>query len=63
MVAYRVFYRTGILSGTNQAAFDVWAGVYRTPFFERFGFVVPSPVPQLAECSAGDMPVYEACAP
>jgi hypothetical protein len=63
MVAYRVFYRTGVLSGTNDAAFETWAGVYRSPFFERFGFTVPTPVPQLAECDAGDMPVYEACAP
>jgi hypothetical protein len=63
ITAYRVFQRTGLLSGSDQEAFASWASSYRQPFFERFGFFVPDEVPQAVSCDAGDVAVYEACVP
>jgi hypothetical protein len=39
LTVYRVFERTGILSGAN--AFADWKAMYRPRFYERFKFVVP----------------------
>jgi hypothetical protein len=64
MVAYRVFERSGVLSGMT--AFETWKAMYRTPFWERFEFSVPEgPLPQTVECNRGEAgkPVYEACMP
>ena len=59
ITAYRVFYRTGLLP-----TFDTWKTDYRTPFYQRFGFKVPSPVPQTLTCPGGSaQPTVEDCAP
>jgi hypothetical protein len=64
LTAFRLMFRTGVITGTLQQAFATWAGRYRQPFFRRFGFSVPTPVPQTLRCPAQmDRPVYEACAP
>ena len=64
LTAFRVFYRSGILTGSVQQAFAGWRERYRTPFFQRFGFSVPTPVPQTVRCAAeAERPVYEACMP
>ena len=53
-----------MLPGSTQQAFDTWKNTYRSPFFARFGFAVPSPVPQTLKCEAeAEKPVYEACVP
>jgi hypothetical protein len=51
MTAYRVFDHAGILRGNS--GFETWKSTYRAPFFERFGFRVPSPVPQTLTCPGG----------
>jgi hypothetical protein len=64
VTAYRVFERTGVLSGNT--AFETWKSTYRRPFYDRFGFVVPEgPIPQTVTCNSGDPPepVYEECVP
>jgi hypothetical protein len=63
LIAYRLLSRTEILAGNDTAAFQVWKSTYRQPFFKRFGFSVPTPVPQTIRCNAGEKPVYEACVP
>ena len=37
--------RVGILSDDDTSV-DVWAADYRTPFYDTYGFMVPSVVPQ-----------------
>jgi hypothetical protein len=60
MTAWRVFDRTGLLPGNT--GFAVWKSDYRSAFYRRFGFRVPSPVPQTLTCPGGTaQPVYEAC--
>ena len=63
MTTYRIFERTGMLSGT--AGFATWKAMYRPAFFQRFGFFVPmGPLPQTIECNRGmAKPVYQACMP
>jgi hypothetical protein len=64
LTVFRLLFRTGILTGTNQQAFSTWASRYRQPFFRRFGFSVPMPVPQTLRCPTQmDRAVYEACVP
>jgi len=64
LTTFRLFYRTDVLQGTTQAAFDSWKNMYRQPFFARFGFAVPNPVPQTVKCgNDAAQPVYEACVP
>jgi hypothetical protein len=64
LTAFRVLFRTGIIPGSVQQAFATWKAMYRQPFFTRFGFTVPTPVPQTLRCSGeADKPVFEACAP
>ena len=64
LTTFRLLYRTGILEGSTSEAFATWKGAYRGPFFQRFGFQVPSPVPQTIRCSGeAEKPVYEACVP
>jgi len=63
ITAYRVFDRTRILQGTT--GFATWKSDYRVPFYERFGFKVPSPVPQTVKCpeDSAARPVFQACVP
>lgn len=63
-VALRVFQRAGILD-VGSAGFDVWVAEYRQPFYERFGFAVPDPVPQSNDVRnpAQGTPIFEACVP
>jgi hypothetical protein len=63
ITAYRVFDRARILPGT--AGFATWKSLYRTPFYQRFGFQVPATVPQTLKCpeDAAARPVFQACAP
>jgi hypothetical protein len=64
LTAFRVFFRSGLLAGSVQQAFGTWKAMYRTPFFQRFGFSVPTPVPQTVRCEGeAERPVYEACMP
>jgi hypothetical protein len=64
LTTFRVFFRSGVLTGSVQQAFGAWKAMYRTPFFQRFGFSVPTPVPQTVRCDGeGERPVYEACTP
>jgi hypothetical protein len=64
LIAFRLLYRTGIIPGSTQQAFDTWKAMYRGPFFQRFGFTVPAPVPQTLKCETeAEKPVYEACVP
>jgi len=64
LIAFRLLFRTGILTGSTQQAFDAWKAMYRGPFFQRFGFTVPAPVPQTLKCDAeAEKPVFEACVP
>jgi hypothetical protein len=64
MTTYRVFERTGILTGSG--SFATWKAMYRPKFFERFGFFVPpGAIPQAVECNRGQAgkAVYHACVP
>jgi len=62
MTAYRVFDRTGLLPGTT--GFATWRSSYRGAFYQRFGFRVPSPVPQTFTCPGGSaQSLFEACVP
>jgi hypothetical protein len=63
LTTYRIFERTGVLSG--QTAFATWKAMYRQPFFTRFGFFVPpGSVPQTLDCNRNQAaPVYQACVP
>jgi hypothetical protein len=64
LIAFRLLYRTEVIAAASeQTAFQTWKSTYRAPFFKRFGFSVPTPVPQTLTCSAGAKPVYEACMP
>jgi hypothetical protein len=64
LTAFRLYYRTGLIPGTVQQAFATWKAMYRLPFFSRFGFSVPAPVPQTLRCDGeAEKPVYEACVP
>ncbi len=53
LTAFRVFFRTGLLQGWNQAAFDTWRTTYRVPFFARYGFSAPTVVQKLLRCPGG----------
>ncbi len=63
ITAYRVFERARLLPGTS--GFATWKSDYRAPFYRRFGFKVPSPVPQTVKCpeDSAARPVFQACAP
>lgn len=67
--AYRIFARSGVLSN-DTAGFDSWKAEFRTPFYERFGLLVPGVdydglLPQSNDVrnpSAGQQ-IFEACVP
>jgi hypothetical protein len=63
ITAYRVFERARILSGTN--GFATWKSDYRGPFYQRYGFKVPNPVPQTLKCPEDSTarPVFQDCVP
>ena len=63
ITTYRVFDRTRILPGTS--GFATWKSHYRGPFYQRYGFKVPSPVPQTLKCpeDSAARPVFQACVP
>jgi hypothetical protein len=63
ITTYRVFDRTRILPGTS--GFATWKSDYRGPFFQRYGFKVPSPVPQTLKCpeDSAARPVFQDCVP
>ena len=64
LIGFRLFYRTEIIAGNETAAFAVWKSTYRQPFFARFGFTVPTPVPQTLTCMDNvAKPVWEPCVP
>jgi hypothetical protein len=50
VTAFRTFERTGVIADPA-TSLDTWAGTYRTPFFTKFGFKVPTPVPQTSSDS------------
>jgi hypothetical protein len=60
--AFRIHQRSGVLE-SGDAGFGAWTSGYRSPFFARFGFSVPSVVPQTNDVRnpAQGTPVYEAC--
>lgn len=57
--ALRILERTQVLPAPA-TSMDVWAADHRAPFFERFGFAVPSVVPQT---NSDGTPFFEACVP
>jgi hypothetical protein len=63
ITTYRVFDKTRILPGSN--GFATWKSQYRGPFYQRFGFKVPTPVPQTLKCpeDSAARPVFQDCAP
>ncbi len=64
LIGFRLFYRSEVIGGNETAAFGVWKSMYRQKFFERFGFTVPTPVPQTLTCSGGAaQPIWEPCVP
>lgn len=58
VTAFRVFERSSILDDHA-----TWASDYRAAFYQRFGFVVPDPVPQSNDRRNPDngTQIYEAC--
>jgi hypothetical protein len=63
LTTYRAFERARILSGSS--GFATWKSTYRKPFYQRFGFKVPAPVPQTLKCpeDSAARPVFQDCAP
>jgi hypothetical protein len=59
LLALRVFERTSVLPDTT-TSLDSWITTYRSPFFTRYGFKVPSPVPQQ---SSDGMAWWQPCVP
>lgn len=60
LASYRVFEKTGILSGSS--SFQSWKTSYRAGFYTRFGFKLPATVPQRFRCgTAPEMPLFEDC--
>jgi hypothetical protein len=59
LLAFRVLEHTRVLADTA-SSWSTWIASYRTPFYDRHGFSVPTTVPQ--ENSLGE-PRYEACVP
>jgi hypothetical protein len=60
LATYRVFEKTGILSGSS--SFQSWKTSYRAGFYARFGFEVPAAVPQRFRCGTqAEMPLFEDC--
>jgi len=45
VTAFRIFERTSVIADPA-TSLDTWTSAYRTPFFTKFGFKVPTPVPQ-----------------
>jgi hypothetical protein len=63
MTSYHVFDRTGLLPAGN-VGFARWKTEYRPAFYQRFGFRVPAPVPQVLQCrNQMSQPVFEDCVP
>jgi hypothetical protein len=64
MTTFRILERTSVLPDT-QTSFMTWTAMYRSPFYARYGFKVPSVVPQTNDVRnpAQGMPIYEACVP
>jgi hypothetical protein len=64
LTTFRLLYRTGLIPGNVTTAFNAWKATYRQSFFTRFGFTVPTPVPQTLKCTnEAEKPVFEACVP
>ena len=63
ITTFRVFERTRILSGSS--GFATWKSDYRGPFYQRYGFQVPSPVPETLKCpeDSAARPVFQDCVP
>lgn len=59
LLAFRVLEHTRTLAD-NATSWSTWTTEYRAPFYERYGFSVPAPVPQ--QNSLGD-PRYHPCTP
>jgi hypothetical protein len=59
MTAFRTFERTRVLAD-DTTAFDTWSATYRSAFYDRYGFVIPDPVPQTN--NEGE-PHYDPCTP
>lgn len=45
LTVFRLFERIHVLDDPT-VSYSVWVDTYRTPYFARFGFAVPDPVPQ-----------------
>jgi hypothetical protein len=45
VTAFRIFERSSVIPDPA-TSLDTWSSTYRTPFFTKFGFKVPTPVPQ-----------------
>jgi len=59
MTAFRVFERSSVLPDTA-TSLNTWINNYRIPFFSRYGFKVPTPVPQT---SSNGMAWWQPCTP
>ncbi len=59
MTAFRVFERSSVLPDTA-TSLNTWINNYRIPFFSRYGFKVPTPVPQT---SSDGMAWWQPCTP
>jgi hypothetical protein len=45
VTAFRIFERSSVIPDPA-TSLDAWANTYRTPFFTKFGFKAPTPLPQ-----------------
>jgi hypothetical protein len=59
LATLRLFERIGVLDDPA-ASLDTWTRIYRAPYYDRFGLVLPDTIPQ--ENSDGE-PLFFACTP
>ena len=52
VTAFRIFERSSVLTDPA-TSLDSWTNTYRTPFFTKFGFKVPTPLPQTSSDGKG----------
>jgi hypothetical protein len=52
VTAFRIFERSSVLTDPA-TSLDTWTNTYRTPFYTKFGFKVPTPVPQTSSDGKG----------
>jgi len=45
MTAFRIYERTSVIADPA-TSLDAWTSTYRTPYYTKFGFKVPAPLPQ-----------------